>query len=141
MTGGGGSPIGCAPGEWLDEGSCLRAGIPPDGCGAGFVYDDDGGCEPILPSRTCPEGLMAVPGENQCHEVAACTRERWGGIPIEPDTQYVDANYTGGSSDGSQAAPWTSIQLGTNAAPVNAIVAVATGIYVEDVVMSKRVRL
>jgi len=134
----------CPPGEWQreEDGACIPAGIPPDGCGVGFVHDGDRGCEPILPEGPCPEGLMAVPGERSCREVAPCAPGSWGDVPIEPDTEYVDASYTGGASDGSASAPWTSIQAGVDAALAGAIVAVAGGSYVEDVrIEDKSVRL
>jgi hypothetical protein len=39
----------------------------------------------------------------------------WGDIPVESDTEHVDASYSGGNSDGSSAAPWTTIQAGVDA--------------------------
>jgi len=131
----------CPPGEWPREGECIPAGVQPDGCGAGFVHDGDRGCEPILPSSPCPPGLMAVPGERLCREVAPCAPGRWGDIPVEPDTQYVDASYTGMDSDGSALKPWTTIQAGVDAAASGAIVAIAAGSYVEDVTVNTPVRL
>jgi hypothetical protein len=74
--------------------------------------------------------------------VAPCASGTWGDIPIEPDTEHVDASYTGGASDGSAAAPWITVQAGIDAALPGAIVAVAAGSYVEDVlVLGKSVRL
>ena len=72
----------CPPGEWLhDNGVCIPAGVPSDGCGEGFVHDGERGCEPLLPQEPCPPGLMAVPGDTVCREVAPCAPERWGDIP------------------------------------------------------------
>jgi len=74
--------------------------------------------------------------------VASCASGRWGDIPIEPDTEHVDASYAGGASDGSAGAPWTSIQAAVDAARAGAIVAIAAGSYTEDVhVAAKAVRL
>lgn len=54
----------CADGELtLPDGRCIRPGIPPDGCAAGFVHDGESGCEPILPEEPCAPGLIAVPGD------------------------------------------------------------------------------
>jgi hypothetical protein len=133
----------CPPGEWLrDDGTCIPAGVPSDGCGEGFAHDGDRGCEPILPSTACPPGLMAVPGDSRCREVAPCAAGTWGDIPIEPDNEYVDASYAGMDSDGSALKPWTSIQAAVDAAAPGAIIAIAAASYVEDVTVSgKPVRL
>src|SRR5262245_46112985 len=133
----------CPPAEWLrDDGVCIPAGVPPDGCGEGFVHDGDRGCERILPDAPCPPGLMAVPGETVCREIAPCAPGTWGDIPVEPDTEYVDTSYAGMDSDGSALKPWTSIQVGVDAASPFAIVAIAAGSYHEDVTVSdKPVRL
>lgn len=106
------------------------------------MHDGDRGCEPVLPSETCAEGQMAVPGENMCRPVAPCGAAPWGDVPEEPSNEYVDASYTGGGSDGTKAHPWTSIQAAIDAASPNAIVAIAEGSYPEDpVVQGKAVRL
>jgi hypothetical protein len=132
----------CPPGEWQRGTECVPAGVPADGCGEGFAHDGDRGCEPILPEQDCAEGLMAIPGETTCREVAACAAGTWGDIPVEPDTEYVDASYAAGASDGSQTAPWTTIQEGIDAALPGAIVAVAEGSYPESLeVYGKPVRL
>src|SRR5262245_38986218 len=96
---------GCPAGTLgLEDGSCEPAGIQSGMCGKGFVHDGDVGCEPILPS--CPRGLMAVPGERACRPVMPCGPHKWGDIPVEPNTQHVDAAYVGGDSDGSATQPW-----------------------------------
>jgi len=135
-------PVGssCAPGEWLRDSECIPAGVEPDGCGPGFMHDGDRGCDPILPGEPCAPGSMAVPGEMRCREVAPCARGKWGDIPVEPTTVYVDAAFAG-TSDGSQAQPWTTIQEGVDHAPPGAIVAVTDGTYLEDVNIESHVRL
>ncbi|MBI4701292.1 MAG: right-handed parallel beta-helix repeat-containing protein [Deltaproteobacteria bacterium] len=138
---GGCCPAGTMP---LDDGSCRPAGIPPEMCGEGFEPDGSRGCEPILPAEPCPKGngLMAIPGETKCREVAPCGSGTWGDIPVDDATQYVDAAYAGGDSDGSAERPWTSIQAGIDAAKPGGIVAVAAGTYAEDVLIKgKPVRL
>ena len=135
-------PTGCGPGEMtLDAGGCQPAGIPPSACGQGFEPDGNGGCNAILPAAPCPPGLMAVPGDTMCHEVTPCGNGTWGDIPVEANTQFVDQAYMGGSSDGSQAHPWTTIGQGIAAASSGAVVAVAAGSYTEDVVIKQPVRL
>ncbi|XYI01547.1 right-handed parallel beta-helix repeat-containing protein [Sorangium sp. So ce1128] len=133
----------CPPGQLaLEDGHCQPAGVPPEACGAGFVADGDGGCAAILPDEECPKGRMAIPGDTSCREVAPCGNGPWGDILVKPNTQYVDQAYAGGESDGTSARPWTTIQRGIDAAEGGAIVAVAAGSYVEDVVIAgKAVRL
>lgn len=134
----------CAPGETLREDeTCQVAGVPPDGCVEGFAWDGNGGCEPILPAKPCPFGLMAVPGETECHEVAPCGDGEYGDIPVESDTVFVNAA-TGSdvTGDGTIAKPYATIQMGVYKANAGAIVAVAAGSYTENVVLTgKPVRL
>jgi hypothetical protein len=132
----------CPPGEWLRDGECLPAGVPPDGCGEGFTHDGDRGCTAILPAGACAPGLMAVPGETRCREVAPCAVGKFGDIPVEPSTEHVDASYLGTDSDGSAGKPWTTIQAAVAAAAPDAIVAIAAGSYPENVdIAVKAVRL
>lgn len=119
----------------------MPAGVPTDGCGDGFTHDGDGGCEPILPDLVCANGEMAVPGDARCREVASCGSSIWDGIPIEPNTQFVDGSYAGGGSNGTQASPWLRIGDAIAAAEMGAIVAVAAGTYQEDVIVTKGLRL
>ncbi len=125
----------------LADGSCQPAGVPPAGCAEGFVHDGEYGCEPILPAEPCPDGLMAVPGDAECRPVMACGEGQWGDIPVDATTVYVDAAYTGGSSDGSAAQPFTTIGAAVAAAADGALIAVAAGTYAEDVLLQRRVRL
>lgn len=144
--------LGCdplLPAEECPEGTmavignttCQPVGIPADKCAAGFSPDDKGGCVPVLPTVDCPMGQMAVPGETECHEPQACGTGTWGDIPIDATTQYVDAGYTGGASDGSLSKPWTTIQDALDAAPLDAVVAIAAGTYAEDVTIQQGVKL
>ena len=134
---------GCAAGEMPGEGGvCVPAGVPPGSCMDGFEPDGSGGCRAIVPAEPCKAGMIAVPGDTSCHEVAPCGSGKWGDIPVEPDTQYVDGTYAGMDSDGTSAKPWPTIQEAIAAAAKGAIVAIAEGSYAEDlVVKSKDVRL
>ncbi len=133
----------CPPGELvLAGGGCQAAGIPVNACGKGFEHDGNGGCRAILPAESCPPGQMAVPGETMCHEVSSCGDGTWGDIPIEADAHFVDQAYSGNDSDGSQMRPWKTIQEAINNVKPGGMVAVAAGIYVENVRIDyKRIRL
>lgn len=144
VEGGGCRPAGlpegpCAPGEEpLATGGCEPAGVPPDTCGTGFQPDGERGCVAVLPAAPCAEGLMAAPGESACREVSPCGAGDYGDIPTDATTQHVKAGYAGGDSDGSPDKPWPTIQQGVTAAAPGAIVAVAAGIYAEDVLIKKK---
>jgi hypothetical protein len=134
---------GCPAGTLgQDGGTCLPAGITAEGCAEGFVHDGDVGCMPILPARDCPPGLMAIVGEQSCRRVMACGSSRWGDIPIESGTVYVDPSYVVGDSDGSSARPWNTIAAAYLDAAPGAQIALAAGSYPENVFIDgKAVRL
>jgi hypothetical protein len=133
-------PEPCATGTLSTDSGCLEPGVPPTACAEGFE-SADGGCRPIRPAMPCPEGELAFLGETSCHPPTPCGAEPWGDIPLEAGAQFVDQSFTG-ASDGSEAAPWTTIQAGIAAAAPGAQVRVAAGDYVEDVEISgKPVRL
>jgi hypothetical protein len=119
----------CPPGTIEREGSCVPPGVPPELCGEGFESDGDGGCIAVAPEAACGDGKRAPLGQTDCVPIGDCGAGIWGAIPIEADTQFVDASYSGGGSDGSQGAPWTTVQEGIDAASEGAIVAVAAGSY------------
>jgi hypothetical protein len=130
----------CAPGE-IDVGGCRAAGVDPSACAPGFVADQ-GGCAAIMPPSACPEGQMALPGEVECREVQPCGAGPW---PVLPDgatsIEYVDEAFVG-TSDGSEANPWTTIQAAVDAADDDAWIAVAAGTYQEAVeIENKRLHL
>jgi len=135
-------PKGCAPGELaLEAGGCRGAGIPEDACADGFVPDGNAGCNAVMPADPCGVGQHAIPGESACHDVAPCADGRWGDIPVDATTQYVDGAYAGGGSDGSAQKPWSDIQSAVDAAAAGAIVAVAAGSYLGDVSASAPVHV
>jgi hypothetical protein len=121
---------------------CVRPGIAPDGCAEGFAHDGGYGCVPILPPAPCPAGLMAVPGETECRPIMACGEGKWGEIPVDTSTVYVDAAYLAGDGNGSALKPWPTISDAVSAAPPGALVAIAEGSYYEDVMLgSKTLRI
>ena len=135
-------PDSCAAGSSFQAGACEPAGVPPALCTAGFVATDDGGCAPVLPDGPCAPGTMATPGDPACREVAPCGAPPWGTIPLEADTQFVDAAYAGNDSDGTAERPWTGIDDGIDAAAPGAVVALAPGSYAQQVlILDKAVRL
>jgi hypothetical protein len=121
------------PGLTLPDGTCIRPGIAPDGCAEGFVHDDEYSCNPTLPAEPCGPGLMAVPGETACRPVMGCGSGRWGDLPIDGATVFVDGSYGGGDSDGSEQKPWPTIQQAVLTAPQGGLIAVAAGTYTEAV--------
>ncbi len=126
----------------LPDGSCIRPGVPPDGCGEGFVHDGVYGCEPILPAEPCPHGLMAVPGDETCRPVMVCGAGKWADLPVDGTTQYDDASYPGGDGNGSEANPWPTIGQAVTAAAPGALIVVAAGSYSENLYLQgKAVRL
>ncbi len=136
-------PAACEEHELaLADGSCIRPGVPLDGCAEGFVHDGVYGCEPILPAEPCPPGLMAVPGDETCRAIMECGDGKWGDLPVDGTTEYVDASYAGGDADGSEAKPWPTIGEAVDAAAPGALIAVAAGTYGESVLIDgKPVRL
>jgi len=135
-------PTTCdAPALALVDGSCMRPGVPEDGCDPGFVHDGGYGCEPIVPAEACEPPLMAVVGDSMCRAIMPCGEGRWGAIPVEDATQFVDAAYAGTDSDGSEARPWTTITEAIAVAPPNGLIAVTDGTYTEDLAIVQAVRI
>jgi Right handed beta helix region len=128
---------GCPAGTWGQaDGSCLAAGVAA--CGDGFEPDGAEGCRAILPSAPCVDDMMAVPGDTQCRPIMSCGTGTWGDIPMDVDVIiYVDNNYAGGNSDGSQAQPYTELGQAIAAASGGELIAVAAGGFIQDFVVSK----
>jgi len=134
----------CASFEVPKLGSgCTRVGVPSDGCADGFTHDDAQGCVAILPKDPCPKGKIAVPGDIACREIAPCGTGTWGDAPVDSDSLYVDASYTGGASDGSSTKPFVTVSAAIAAArsdkPI--VIAIAAGSYAESLVITKPVKL
>lgn len=137
-------PEGCPPPGRIVGERCVEPGVQDDGCAAGTLLSTDGSCAPagVAVPEPCASGLVALPGDTVCAPVMDCAPGTWGDLPVEANTEHVDASYMGGNSDGSAAAPWTTIAAAVGAASSGALVAVAAGTYNEDVLISsKAVRL
>ncbi|WP_437755150.1 right-handed parallel beta-helix repeat-containing protein [Sorangium sp. So ce1389] len=126
----------CPPGAVETGAGCEAAGVPPGQCGSGFAPDGAQGCVPVLPEEAGPPGQMAIPGEAAWRDVAPCGASPWGGAPIDETTEFVDADYAGADSDGTEARPWTTIQDAIDSAGEGALIAIAEGSYAEELLIS-----
>src|SRR5262245_39669206 len=131
---------GCPAGTLSIDGACVPAGVPPSSCPPGFEAANDG-CSPILPPMRCGDGLMAVPGDLECHEPSDCGEGRWGNIPIEANTVFVDGSYLGTIVLGTETQPFTTIVDAAAAAPQGGLIAIAAGSYVGSVFVAKGLRV
>lgn len=131
----------CIAGDPAQEVPGCEAGIPPERCGEGFEEDGEKGCVALVPSEPCASGTMATPGDTACREPVSCELGPWGEAPVAASTQYVDANYGGGASDGSESAPWLTVSEGVVNVAAGGVVAIAPGTYTEDIVLTQAVEL
>ena len=138
-----GGPAACEmPNRVIDD-RCVEPGFQDNGCAAGTVLQDDGSCldAGVESPPECGDGQMAAVGETVCAPIMECGAGPWGDLPTDGTTQHVDGSFAG-ASNGSAAAPWTTIGEALTAAAPGALVAVAAGNYLEDVnVSGKPVRL
>jgi hypothetical protein len=134
-------PIDCHADEIaLDDGTCKRVGTQVAGCPLSVrVGGDD--CVPNVSPTPCLEGTMAVPGQISCVDYGACNIA-WGGIPSASTIAYVVADAAPGG-DGTLTKPFTRIAdaLASVAGRSGALVAIASGTYAENLVLSSDVRL
>lgn len=136
-------PGTCEPPNRVVDDRCVEPGVQDDGCPAGTVAQDDSSCAPagVAPPPPCADGLIAAVGAERCAPIMSCGSGPWGDLPVDAATQYVDRSFTG-ASNGSSTAPWTTVTEGVNAAPAGGLVAVAAGIYDENITIAgKAVRL
>jgi hypothetical protein len=118
----------CRDDEVPNGAACTRIGV--DECASGFTADGAGGCVATLPS--CGDGQVALPGDTACHALDECGSGRWGSIPVEADTLYVDAAAADGG-DGTASAPYRTLgaAIATLSPARNRMIAVAAGKYAE----------
>ena len=116
-------------------GGCKAIGVRE--CAKGFVADGVGGCSSKLP--TCAKGTFASPGEDVCHEVMPCGAAPYGDVPTGV-VVYVDGSFTG-VSDGTRDKPFAKVQAAVDAAPRDATVAIADGVYSESLLISAAIKL
>lgn len=116
-------------------GGCTAIGVRE--CAKGFVADGIGGCTATIP--TCGKGTFATVGEATCHEVMPCGAAPYGDVPAGT-VVFVDAAFTG-TSDGTRDRPFAKVQAAIDAAPLDATIALADGVYVESLLIGKRIKL
>jgi hypothetical protein len=104
-------------------GGCLTVGIAT--CAAGFARDGELSCKPILPSTACTAGTLALPGDTTCRAVDTCA-------DVTGDL-FVDVAAEAGG-DGTRARPFRTISDAIAAASDGKTIAVADGVYTENVV-------
>ena len=124
----------------LPGGGCKRVGAPAT-CLTGWKLVKGGWCEPVLPAGKCPKGSMAVIGKATCQPILDCGSGKYGKIKVTAKTIYVDRQYSKADANGSMDRPYQSIEEALSAAPSGAQIAVAAGVYLEDLVVNKPVTL
>ena len=126
-------------------GGCLPVGVERcaygDGCAPGFTGDGAGACDPVLPAAECGAGTLAVLGQTACQDIRDCGAAPWGNVPTDANTIHVDAGYSGGSSDGSASAPYTTIGAALAVATGGDHIAVAAGTYAENLTLNAPVTI
>ena len=124
----------------LPGGGCKRVGAPAT-CLTGWKPVTGGWCEPVLPAGKCSQGTMAVIGKTTCQPIRDCGSGKYGKIKVTARTIYVDRQYSKADANGSRDRPYQSIDEALSAATSGAHIAVAAGVYQEDLVINKRVTL
>ncbi|MFC1482480.1 right-handed parallel beta-helix repeat-containing protein [Myxococcota bacterium] len=120
-------------------GGCQPVGVTE--CAPGFETDGEGGCEPILPSEPCPFGHLAIIGHASCQPIGDCGQGTWGAIGIDATTVFVNGSADASGADGSQGAPFVTIQEAYDALTTGGQIAVAAGEYEEWLTFGMPVRL
>jgi hypothetical protein len=125
---------GCGPGTMPRIGfeGCAPAGWTS--CPEGFEPGTGGwGCRPIV-AASCDEHTMARIGATGCAALGRCNAR----FPPDDATHYVDPDLTD-----AELGPrhFRSIIGAVEAAPAGAVIAIADGLYLESVVVDKRLRL
>ena len=86
--------------------------------------------------------MLALPGEAACRAVATCPAGKWPEAAADAVLVHVDGSFAGPApSDGSEEAPFTTIQEAIDAAPPGAVVRIAEGTYAEDLALHDAVTL
>jgi nitrous oxidase accessory protein NosD len=123
------------------EVGCIGVGI--QSCAPEFIDDDDGLCRPSMDKCAATPGTFAAP-QLGCVPIdgpLGCGAGAWGNIPDGPDTLYVDPSYLGGSSDGTKAQPFKTINEALAIAPPGGRIALAAGTYDGSTVITKSLTL
>jgi hypothetical protein len=139
----------CGPLEVPTDDGCVLAGVSE--CGPSFVADDDGGCEPLLPAEDCSlsdDGRrhFAHPGNSKCRVAGLALT-----CPNDPDPTTYPRNFLGGTryvwadapnpGDGTAASPHATLSEAVAAAAAGEVILIANGVYEENVVIDKPLRV
>lgn len=94
------------------------------------------GCAASVPAPSPPECAEGEALDGDGCVPVGCGVGPWGDLPVDADTIYVDRSASAGG-EGTASAPLTTIQAGVDLAAERdgALVAVAAGTYVENLVM------
>jgi len=79
---------------------------------------------------------MEVIGKTTCQPVGDCGSGKWGNIKTTSSTIHIDQSYKGGGSDGTISKPYVTIGAAVLASKSGAHIAVAEGVYKEDISVS-----
>ena len=124
------------PPDW----KCKPIG-PPRTCLKGWEKVAGGWCEPILPKTKCPAGTMEKIGYSTCQPIGDCGSGTWGNIKTTASTIFVDQGHTGVGGQGTKTEPYKTIGEALMQATAGAHIAVAAGIYMERVIIQRKVTL
>lgn len=130
-------PEPCLAGEVRVQGACARVGNLV--CAEGFAPAPDGGCVSTLPT-TCPDPLVAFPGETACHALDECPASQFPAV--DGAAVYVDGSAPAGG-DGTSARPVRSLGAAIALARAGKVprVLVAAGNYPESILIDTPLEL
>lgn len=125
----------CDPGSMPVIGATTCQAVGWTDCPAGFEADPSGwGCHEVLPAVACTGATLEVLGQPGCQPIGDCA----AAFPPAGATLFVDDSFTPGELD---ATHFLTVSEAIAAAPAGAMVAVASGTYVEDLVFGADVTL
>ncbi len=129
----------CGLGEVPDlETGCVAVGVAD--CAAAFV-DERGLCLPA--ASDCGEGTFPVPtlGCVPLDGPTGCGSGTWGNVPDAPENVYVDASFAGGPSNGTMAAPFTTLTDALASVAASGRIVLAAGTYTADLTITSGVEV
>jgi hypothetical protein len=107
-------------------GGCQKIGPV---CGEGFNEISGGGCEPVLDECGENERPLIGGGCKDYNALNDCGEGTWGNIQWQAGYVYVNPNYEGTDSNGSQQTPFRKIDDALIIVPDGGTVILAEGIY------------
>lgn len=127
----------CGPLEVLTGSACRAVGVSE--CGAGFLPNEEGGCEPIVAEEPCDHGFARL-GRQACVplELVDCPPEGFPEPPISVGRRVYVNPEAGATADGSVEQPYGSISEALASEEGEISVFLSPGTYAENVVISRR---